>query len=147
MGEVVDDSTSNLGVNDDNDESVDETEKQAKPRLDEIDSTLDGLYWSNETVGTKTDLYMLSTNTTYNNIDVLYSLCSTPQYGFNRGMNKFGQEGYNATVSELSNNLIGMDAVEMLDKSRITSDVYMNALSYLMFLTRKRIDVVKARGC
>ena len=111
-------------MNDDNDESVDETEKQAKPRLNEIDSTLDGLYWSNETVGTKTELYMLSTNTTYNNIDVLYSLRSTPQYGFNRGMNEFGQEGYNATVSELSNNLIGMDAVEMLDKSRITSDVY-----------------------
>ena len=35
----------------------------------------------------------------------------------------------------------------MLDKSRITSDVFMNALSYLMFLKRKRTDVVKVRGC
>ena len=34
----------------------------------------------------------------------------------------------------------------MLDKSPITSYVFMNALSYLMFLKRKRTDVVKARG-
>ena len=61
-------------------------------------------------------------------------------------MKEFGQAGYNATVSELSDNLIGMDAVEMLDKSRITSDVFVNALSYLMFLKRKRTNVVKARG-
>ena len=40
-----------------------------------------------------------------------------------------------------------MDTVKMLDKSRITRDVFMNALSYLMFLKRKRTDIVKARGC
>ena len=40
-----------------------------------------------------------------------------------------------------------MDAVDMLDKSRVTSDVYANALSYLMFLKRKRTSKVKARGC
>ena len=50
-------------------------------------------------------------------------------------------------MHELSDNLIRMDAVEMLDKSCITSDVFMNALSYLMFLKRRRIDIVKARGC
>ena len=98
-------------------------------------------------MGSKTDLYILSAITTYNNIDGLHGLCSTPQHGFNRGMKEFGQGGYNATVSELSDNLIEMDAVDMLDKSRITSNVYMNALSYLMFLKRKRTDVVKARGC
>ena len=38
-----------------------------------------------------------------------------------------------------------MDAVKMLDKSRISSNVFMNALSYLMFLKRKRIDVVKSK--
>ena len=62
-------------------------------------------------------------------------------------MKEFGQARYNATVSELSDNFIGMDAVEMLDKSRITSDVFMNALSYFMFLKRKKTDFVKARGC
>ena len=62
-------------------------------------------------------------------------------------MKEFGKEGYEATVSELSDNLIGMDAVDMLDQSRVTSDVYANALSYLMFLKRKRTSKVKARGC
>ena len=84
----------------------------------------------------------------YNNIDGVYGLRFTPQYGFNRSMKEFGQAGYNATASsELSDNFIGMYAVEMLDKSLIINDVFMNALSYLMYLKRKRIDVVKARGC
>ena len=143
----VDNTTSNSGVNDDNDESADKTEEEAKLRANELASTLDGTYWSNGMVGSKTDLYMLSAITTYNNIDDLHGLWSTPQYGFNRGMQEFRQAGYDATVSELSDNLIGMDALDMLDKSRITSDVYMNALTYLMFLKRKRTDVVKARGC
>ena len=92
---------------------------------------------------------MLSAITTYNNIDGLHGLHSTPQaqYGFNQGMKEFEQAGYNATVSELSDNLISMNAVDMLDKTRITSNVYVNALSYLMFLKRKRTGAVKARGC
>ena len=69
------------------------------------------------------------------------------QYGFNRGISEFGKEGYDATVSELSNNLIGMNAVKMLNKKQITSDVCINALSYLMFLKRKRTSDIKARGC
>ena len=44
-------------------------------------------------------------------------------------MKEFGKEGYKATVSKLSNNLIGIDTVEMLEKLRVTSDVYANALS------------------
>ena len=80
---------------------------------------------------------MLSAINSYNNINGLHGLRSTPQYSFNRGMKEFGQAGYDATVSELIDNLIGMDAVEMLDKSRITSDVFMNALSYLMFLKER----------
>ena len=147
VGDTVDNSTSNSGVDDDNDESIDETEEEAKPCLNEFDSTLDGTHWSKGTVGTKTDLYMLSATTTYTNIDGLHGLCSTPQYGFNRGMKEFGQEGDDAIVSELSDNLIGMNAIDMLDKSRITSDVHMNALSYLVFLKRKKTDVVKVRGC
>ena len=90
---------------------------------------------------------MLSAITMYSNIDGLHGLRSTPQYGFNRGMKEFGQEGYNVTESQLSDNLIGMDTVDMLDKSQATSDVYANTLSYLMFLKRKRTSAVKARGC
>ena len=40
-----------------------------------------------------------------------------------------------------------MNDIDMLDKTRITSDVYVNALSYLMFLKRKRTGLVNAREC
>ena len=50
-------------------------------------------------------------------------------------------------MSELSNNLIGMNAVKMLNKKQITSDMCINALSYLMFLKRKRTSDIKTRGC
>ena len=50
----VNENISTLGANDD-DESVDETEENAKPHSNGIDSTLDGTYWNNGTVGTKTD--------------------------------------------------------------------------------------------
>ena len=90
---------------------------------------------------------MLSVITMYNNIDGLHGLCSTPQYGFHWGMKEFEQAGYDTTVSELSNNFIGMNTVDMLDKTQITSNVHVNALSYLMFLKRKRTGAVKERGC
>ena len=56
----VDDTTSNSGENDCEDESADKTEKEAKPRANELDFTLNGTHWSNGTVGSKTGLYMLS---------------------------------------------------------------------------------------
>ena len=62
-------------------------------------------------------------------------------------MKEFEQAEYNTTVFKLRDNLIGMNAVDILDKTRIVSDVYVNALSYLMFLKRKRAGEVKARGC
>ena len=50
-------------------------------------------------------------------------------------------------MSELSDNLVGTNAVNMLDKKQITNDVCICALSYLMFLKRKRTGDVKVRGC
>ena len=155
MGNEVNDNDneSTNEVDDDDDDESTEVEERANVCSNELNSIIEdttnlhGPFWANGTIGSKTELYMLSVITTYNNIDGLHGLRSTPQYGFNRGMKEFGQAGYDATVSELSDNLIGMDAVQMLDKSWITSDVFMNALSYLMFLKRKRTDVVKARGC
>ena len=76
---------------------------------------------------------MLSAITTYNNIDGLHGLRSMPQYRFNWRIKEFEEARYDATVSELSDNLFGMNAVDMLDKTQITSDVYVNALSYLIF--------------
>ena len=135
------------------DDISNEVEERTPVCLNELSAIMedianfDGPYWANGTIGSKPELYVLSTITTYNNIDGLHGLRSTPQYGFNSGMKEFGQAGYNATMSELSNNLMSMDAVEMLDKSHITSDVFLNALSYLMFLKRKRSNIVKARVC
>ena len=98
MGKPVDDSTLNLGVSD-SDESVSEAEETAKPPTYGIDSDFgDELYWNNDTVTTETILYILSAITTYNNIDGLHGLRSTPQYGFNQGMKEFEQAGYNATI-------------------------------------------------
>ena len=53
----------------------------------------------------------------------------TPQYGFSR---------------RLTENLIGINAVKMHTRNEITKDTYYNALSYLVFLKRKRIGMVKA---
>ena len=56
-------------------------------------------------------------------------------------------DGYDTNVFELSNNHIGMNAVNMLGKKQITKGVYINVLSYLMFLKRKMTGDIKARGC
>ena len=104
----------------------------------------DGPAWVNGTVTTEAYQYVLSTITSYSNIEAMKS---TPQYEFNRGMKEFGELWYEATRAELDDNLIGMDAVKMLSKKDITSDIYYNALSYLMFLKRKRNGKIKARGC
>jgi hypothetical protein len=71
----------------------------------------------------------------------------TPQYGFNRGLKEFGELGYEVTVKELDNNLLGMGAVKMLKPSEIDKNIQYEALNYLMFLERKRCGKVKARGC
>jgi hypothetical protein len=72
---------------------------------------------------------------------------STPQYGFNRGMKEFEELGFEATMKELDDNLIGMGAVRMLKPNEVNKNVWFDALSYLMFLKRKRDGTVKARGC
>ena len=72
---------------------------------------------------------------------------STMQYLFRKGITELKQEGYDATISESSNNLIGMNDVDILNKEQITKDICINTLSYLMFLTRNRTDDIKVRGC
>lgn len=108
----------------------------------------EALYWNNGTVTTETYLYiMLSAITRYNNIDSLHGLHLTPQDGLNWGISALEQARQDATVFELSYNLICMHAVNIQDKKQITIDVYGNTLSYLMSLKREKICVVKARGC
>jgi hypothetical protein len=106
----------------------------------ELDSDLVP-YW---TLAQSSQAYVLNTIGTYNNIEASKS---TPQYGFNRGLKEFGALGYEATVKELENNLLGMGAVKMLKPSELSKTTRYEALNYLMFLKRKRCGKIKARGC
>ena len=72
---------------------------------------------------------------------------ATPQYGFKKRLEIFGNDGYNATVKELRDNLIGRGCVNMLRKHEITKEVVSKALRYLMFIKRKRCGKVRSRGC
>ena len=71
---------------------------------------------------------------------------ATPQYGFRKGLKVFGDEGYDAAVCELKDNLLGRDCVRMLKGKEVTHTVRKKALSYLMFLKRKRSSRIKGRG-
>ena len=71
----------------------------------------------------------------------------TPQYGLSRGMKEFRDDGWKANLSELKDNLLGMDAVHMVKSKDIKKDLTIDALAYLMFLKIKIIRKIKARGC
>jgi hypothetical protein len=106
----------------------------------ELESDL-GTYWA---LAQSKCAYVLNTITSYSNIEASKS---TPQYGFNRGLKEFGTPGYEATVKELDDNLLGMGAVQMLKPSEVNKKIRFDALNYLMFLKRKRCGKIKARGC
>jgi hypothetical protein len=129
---VVEDAKLGVDANDD-----DESET-AVPH--ELESDL-GPYW---TLAQSCQAYVLSTITSYSNIEASKS---TPQYGFNRGLKEFGALGYEATVKELDDNLLGMGAVKMLNPPEVNKNIRYEALNYLMFLKRKRCGKIKARGC
>ena len=59
-------------------------------------------------------------------------------------MEIFEEDGHEATVSKVNNNLVGRGCIAMLGKNEITQD---KGLSYLMFLKQKGIGKVKARAC
>jgi hypothetical protein len=126
---VGDDSSPNSGVNDN------------KPAGLDNSSNPDG-YWSINAHSTCE--YVLNTIASFTNFEPSKS---TPQYGLNRGMKEFGELGFDATMKELDDNLIGMDAVQMLEPNEVNKDVWCDALSYLIFLKQKHDGTVKARGC
>jgi hypothetical protein len=72
---------------------------------------------------------------------------STPQYGFRRGLEIFGDEGYQAALKELDENLVGRGCIEVLPEADVTWEIRQIALGYLMFLKRKRNGKMKGRGC
>jgi hypothetical protein len=122
-------------------EVTNDTIVDAEPDVpNELKSDL-GSYW---VLAQSSYIHVLSTISSYSNIEASKS---TPQYGFNRGLKEFGALGYEATVKELDDNLLGMGAVKMLQPSEINKNIQYEALHYLMFLKRKRCGKIKARGC
>jgi hypothetical protein len=129
-----------LGV-DEESQSDDKAHDDVDPATpSELKSDL-GPYWA---LAHSCQAYVLNTITSYSNIEASKS---TPQYGFNRGLKEFGELGYEATVKELDDNLLGMGAVKMLKPSEVNKNIRYEALNYLMFLKRKRCGKIKARGC
>ena len=61
-------------------------------------------------------------------------------------MKLFKIEGWEATKKKFDENLLGMDAVKMILHKDLDRKLQKEALSYLMFLKRKRTGVVKSRG-
>jgi hypothetical protein len=125
--------------NDDNEEE-DATTEQADKAPAKKKKGLDGTYWNPG----RQEGHCLSAIKGYGNLE---ATLSTPQYGFKKGLAIFGGLGYDATVKELDENLIGRDVIRMLDPKSVTYDMFRMSLSYLMFLKRKRNGIIKARGC
>ena len=63
---------------------------------------------------------------------------ATPQYRCHKGMKEFADEGREATKQELYKNLLRMNAVTMIEPHELDKDLYINALTYLMFLKQKK---------
>ena len=53
-------------------------------------------------------------------------------------MKVFGKKGYNATMEELDENLIGKNVIDMLNPSDVSWGIFQMSLAYLMFLKRER---------
>jgi len=81
--------------------------------------------------------YVLNTIASYGNLEATKS---TPSILFQRR----SPCGYDTTVAELDENLIGRGVMQMLMRSEVTSEIRKTALSYLMFLKRKRNGKLKA---
>jgi hypothetical protein len=137
VDESEDDDNDNNNDDDNNDSNSDSNSNHAPCGLD---STLDGPHWDN-CVHTQ---YCMSVISGYGNLE---ATLSTPQYGFQKGLKVFGEDGYKATIKELDANLIGRNVIDILSPECITRDIFKMSLGYLMFLKRKRCGKIKARGC
>ena len=72
---------------------------------------------------------------------------STPQYGCRKGLEIFGDEGYQAAKNELKVNLLRRGCINMLPWEDFTWDIRKQALGSLIFLKRKQSREMKGRGC
>ena len=84
---------------------------------------MNGPYWVGGVIGAVTHEHCIGlVITEYNNLEsILVSF--TPQYGFQKGMKVFREEGHTATVKELKKNLIGKNVIDMLPAKSVTHDM------------------------
>ena len=78
---------------------------------------------------------------------ILSASKSTPQYYYTKGIKIFENVGYKAAKTELDENLIGWNFVEVLPVAELDDVIKKRALSYLMLLKCKQCGKIKARGC
>mgnify|MGYP003333922282 FL=1 len=119
-----------------------------QPRmLYEIESTLDGNHWKDQVVGAmvNNDDDEINKVKAMQEYFTMEASKSTPQYGFRKGLEIFGEDGKQAAMNELKNNLVGHGCLNMLHPHEVTPLIQKKALSYLMFLKRKRCGKIK--GC
>ena len=83
-----------------------------------------GEYWDRDVIGSMIHEHCIgSVIREYNNLESV-SVSATPQYGFEKGMKLFKDEGYKATIKELGKNLIGKNVIDMLPANSVTSVSY-----------------------
>jgi hypothetical protein len=73
-------------------------------------------------------------------------LAMAQQYHVNKGLKVFGERGREAVMKEMKQ-LDDLEVIQPQNWSELTAEQRQTALPYLMFLTEKRDESVKARGC
>ena len=78
--------------------------------------------------------------------EVVNGMLMSQQYHINKGLKVFGEKGREAVRSEMKQ-LDELEVVKPRNWSELSEGEKRNALPYLMFLTEKRDESIKARGC
>jgi hypothetical protein len=78
--------------------------------------------------------------------NVVNGLLMAQQYHVNKGLKVFGERGREAVMQELKQ-LDELEVISPRNWGELTPEQRRTALPYLMFLTEKRDESIKARGC
>jgi len=78
--------------------------------------------------------------------EVVEENLATPQMSMRQGIKMFGDSGVQAVKKELKQ-LHDRSVIKARPKKSLTTEQRQRALSYLMFLKRKRCGAIKGRGC
>jgi hypothetical protein len=78
--------------------------------------------------------------------NVVTGLAMAQQYHANKGLKVFGERGREAVMKEMKQ-LDDLEVIQPGNWSEYTAEQRRTALPYLMLLTEKRDESVKARGC